>query len=312
MLGAEAIFPDGSRVGRAYEQAPGYIVPRNRLDGMLRGVLVFLGGALIDGVPVRGLVRDESGRVRGVTDSERVWPAKAVIACDGFSSVALRSLGLEIQPGKHLGFGITCYFSGLEAGARPGISEHYFEPGLSSGYAWVFPAVEGLSNCGVYLRADELNRSGTGLHDLLKRFVEGHEARFSGARMDGRARIWPLPLATSPWEVTVPGLLMAGDAAYTIDPLSGEGIWQALHTGSLAGRAAADSLGAARGLDEERIREYQLQLRKDIYNPSERRRLIALVVSLVVKKELYRWKLVRAMLGWGYARGYSEFAKKVG
>jgi geranylgeranyl reductase family protein len=310
--GAVAIFPDGTRIGRAYGREPGYIVPRNRLDAALRDALRGAGGELIDGVRVRSLIRDDRGRVRGVTADERRWPAEAVIACDGFASVASRSLGREIRRGAHLAFGITCYFSDLDAGPEPGSGEHYFEPDLSRGYCWVFPAVEGLANVGVYQRADELKRSGARLADLLDRFVARHVARFAGGRRFGPARVWSLPLAAAPLDFACPGLLLAGDAAYAIDPFTGEGIWQALHTGSLAGLTAVGALGASEGLDEARIRAYQRRLRRDIFDPSARRRRIESALAIVIGRRLYRWGIVRSLLRWGYGRGSLEMSKRVG
>jgi geranylgeranyl reductase family protein len=310
--GALAIFPDGSRVGRSYSREPGYIIPRNRLDAALRDALRSAGGDLIDGVRIRGLIRDDQGRVRGVASGERRWPAEAVIACDGFASVAARALGQEIRRGAHLGFGITGYFAGLDREAEPGISEHYFEQDLPRGYCWIFPSVDGLANVGVYQRADVLKRGGLRLAELLDRFVARHADRFAGARPVGPARAWSLPLAVTAWRQPASGLLAAGDAAYTIDPFIGEGIWQALHTGSLAGRTAAEIIGVPEALGEARIRAYQRQLRRDIFGPSAGRRRIETGITQVVGLRLYRWKAVRAIIGWGYGRRTLEITKQVG
>jgi geranylgeranyl reductase family protein len=310
--GSVAIFPDGTRVGRSYGGRPGYVVPRHRLDAALREAVVSAGGELISGVRVRGLLRDGAGRVRGVTAGEREWPAAAVIACDGFASIATRALGLPSRRGHHLGFGITRYFSDLSPGRDGGFSEHYFEPDLPRGYCWVFPAAEGLANVGVYQRADELKRGGARLHDLLDRFVARHADRFEGARPAGPPRTWCLPLAATPWTATVPGLLMAGDAAYTIDPFTGEGIWQALHTGRLAGHAAAEALGTQGGLDGAAILAYQRRLRKDLFRPSARRRRIESLITFIVGQGLFRLGAVRAVLRWGYGRNSLEMSKRVG
>jgi flavin-dependent dehydrogenase len=59
------------------------------------------------------------------------------------------------------------------------------------------------------------------------------------AEPDGAHRAWPIPAQLDPGRLTDGRVLYAGDAAAVVDPMTGEGIAQALETGIAAARAVA-------------------------------------------------------------------------
>src|SRR5688500_1970473 len=201
-------------------------------------------------------------RVTGVDAGERI-AASCVIAADGPGSIAAASLGEPYRRGRRLAVAITAYYEHVRASAHGRAAEHFFEPGLRAGYGWIFPAVEGIANVGVYQRADRFHAHGDDPKALLARFLHTHRDRFDGARMIGRPRVWSLPLAVPPSAPAVAGLLRAGDAGSYVDPLAGEGIWQALHSGRLAGTAAAAAIDRG-GLDLTAASRYRRRCTLDI------------------------------------------------
>jgi digeranylgeranylglycerophospholipid reductase len=101
---------------------------------------------------------------------------------------------------------------------------------------------------------------------------------------------------------------LAGDAGGFVDPLSGEGIWQALHTGMIAGEIAA--LALARGELTPALRaEYQRICTRDIGKPSRKKALVQDAMTLIVDRRLYRSRAVRALLGFGYRKRALEMTK---
>src|SRR5438552_644999 len=78
------------------------------------------------------------------------------------------------------------------------------------GYGWIFPAVDGVSNVGVYLRADAYAGLGRNLYALLAGFIGRHAARFATAEAVGKPRAWSLPLGPRPIPHGAPGLLLTG------------------------------------------------------------------------------------------------------
>ena len=119
-----------------------------------------------------------------------------------------------------------------------------FDAELLPGYAWVFPVGGGRANVGFgVLRG----RNG---HDLSgKRLAAQWRGVLSGpvmrdilgpeAEPEAAHRAWPIPAAFDARGLARGRVLFTGDAANVVDPMTGEGIAQALVTGELAARAIA-------------------------------------------------------------------------
>ena len=115
----------------------------------------------------------------------------------------------------------------------------WFDRDLLPGYAWSFPVGPSRANVGFGVlrdgRLDGKALAGTwrglldrpGVSDVL-----GPAAAFEGA-----SRAWPIPARLPHMELARGRALFAGDAAAAADPLTGEGIGQALLTGRLAAEA---------------------------------------------------------------------------
>lgn len=301
-----AVFPDGTRITRRYPD-PCYIVPRLTLDDCLRRTLEESGARLVQGRRVTSIAQT-AGRVDGVAGPGLEWSAPLVIAADGHGSVGLPALGVATPKGQFLGVSKTAYLRGVEYPDGDEVSDHYFEEDLPYGYGWIFPAVDGVSNVGVYLRADVYQASGKQLGDLLSEFLVRKGARLRRAEMVGKPRAWPLPIAPRPGPVTGPGLILAGDAGGFIDPLSGEGIWQALRTGMLAGGIAARAVAQGE-LTPALRREFEDRCRAEIGRPSQKRVWIQRAMAVLVSRRLYRSAIVRAALTWGYTNRALETIK---
>ncbi len=306
---ADAVFPDGSRVGRTY-QRPGMIVPRLQLDAALLGALRESGARVVEGTAVRALEEpaDHGGgyQARGPALD---WRAELVIAADGPGSVAWSALGRVNPRGRSLAVAATQYFEGVED-LPGGVSEHYFEHELPCGYGWVFPSVDGVVNVGVYQRADAYQKTEDHLRALLKGFLERHQPRLAGARPVGPARSWSLPLGPAPWGVGGRDLLLVGDAGFSVDPLSGEGIWQALETGIMAAETARDALGAG-GLGPRLQRAHARRCARKIGMHCRVRAAVQDGMQWFVDRRLYRSAWARAGLQWAYGRGALEQSKSV-
>jgi geranylgeranyl reductase family protein len=311
---AAAVFPGDVRVVREYPE-PGWIVPRLTLDDALREALESSGAKLQQRVQVRALELrgdrvDRVDRVVGVVDGESfVWRAPIVIAADGPSSVAWTALARTKPRGRALAMATTAYYEDVAFPSGPEVADHYFELDLPQGYGWVFPAVAGLANIGVYQREDAHRRSGHRLPTVLDAFVARHPERFAGAKRVGDMRSWPLPVGDV-GPIASRGILLVGDAGGFVDPLSGEGIWQALFTGQQAGRIASEAV-AAGGLDDALARRYERTCAKAIVRTNRSRARVQDAMAVFVERGLYRSRVLRGILQWGYAHGAWEQAKIV-
>jgi geranylgeranyl reductase family protein len=109
-------------------------------------------------------------------------------------------------------------------------------------YAWSFDRGDGLSNVGY---GELLRRRGE--PPTRARLLERLEQLLPGAAATGEQwRGHHLPLAARRWRHPRGRVLLAGDAAALINPMTGEGIYHAVATGVLAGRTVAQALTAGR------------------------------------------------------------------
>jgi geranylgeranyl reductase family protein len=306
--GALALFPDGSAVRREYPAA-GRIVTRLTLDALLVDAARQAGVTVREGTHARHLLV-EGGRAQGVRTDDDMLRARVVIAADGPGSMAWRASGVN-PAGRSLGISATAYFEGVGAGPDAGCSEHWFDPSLPEGYGWIFPPVEGVQNVGVYLRMDGYRATGRPLRALFDDFLARHPSRFAGARRVGPVRSWQLPLS-DPRALRLPaGMLAVGDAGRHVDPLTGEGIWQALHSGVAAGEVTLAGLrrGSVDGSDARALRARML---REVDGPALARGVIQDGVRALVSSGLYTHPWVKAALRWGYGSSALEVSKRVG
>ena len=142
--------------------------------------------------------------------------------------------------GVHLGewHAFRQYFTGV-ADRRLWV---IFEPDLLPGYAWVFPVGGGRANVGFGLP----RRPGISVRpmaaqwrDLLER--PALRQLLGAAEPEGHHRAWPIPADLGRAPLSSGRALFVGDAAGATDPMTGEGIGQALLTGILAAEAIVAS-----------------------------------------------------------------------
>ncbi len=105
---------------------------------------------------------------------------------------------------------------------------------ISSGYAWCFPKSEYELNVGVggLVRGNSLRR-------ILEKVI--HSLDITIQRRE-HAGFGVVPLGRLLPSAVYPGLLVCGDAARQVNPLTGEGIAPALRAGYLAGCAVAEAV----------------------------------------------------------------------
>lgn len=230
----------GVRVRCAYGGAHGLAILRRDLDAALARHAADAGARFEEGVLVREPLVDESGaerRVRGVIVAGRDGrdvriPAPLVIAADGRRSRLALPLGLARQPRRPRRWAVGAYFADVTGVTSFG--EMHVRRGR---YLGVAPLPSGLTNvCVVVSRQRGLDDPAGLLLASIRGDAELRD-RFAAARM-----IAP-PVVLGPLAVDVavpgaPGLLLAGDAAGFIDPMTGDGLRFGVRGGELAGEVA--------------------------------------------------------------------------
>jgi flavin-dependent dehydrogenase len=145
-----------------------------------------------------------------------------------------RSLFGEPFDRKHIGFALEMEVPRSAAAGARSDPEIYFGL-LPWGYGWVFP------------KADTLTAGVGGLHrlnpDMRPRFEAFLRQRF-GARAVGKVKGHYIPFGTFREDPAADNILLCGDAAGLVEPITGEGIAFAMQSGALAGRAILQALRA--------------------------------------------------------------------
>lgn len=231
--------------------APGFLAPRLAFDAALAGHAVAAGATLWEEATVEALVRDgprASGlRVRRGRALETVR-APLVVGADGAYSAVARSLGFSQLVPRHYCAGLRAYYEGVTGFHTHGFIELHFVEEAIPGYFWIFPLPGGRANVGLGMLSAVVKRRGVQLKPLLERLVAHprFRDRFAQARRVGPVRGWGLPLGSRTRPLSGDGWMLVGDAASLIDPFTGEGIGNALLSGTLAARWAAEAHAAGR------------------------------------------------------------------
>lgn len=218
---------DGERVG---------VVPRVELDAALVDFTRRRGARVREGAGLAAITTRPDGVRADLTDGTVVH-APWVIAADGHYSTVRRLLAPERAPALGEWSAFRQYWRGVED-PRLWI---FLERDLLPGYAWVFPLPGGRANVGFGMRRGP-GVTGRVLEEHWQTLPTRPSLRAvlgERAEPEGRHRAWPIPSRLDLDALHRERVLFAGDAAGVVDPMTGEGIAQALETGMLAAAAVA-------------------------------------------------------------------------
>ncbi len=170
--------------------------------------------------------------------------APFAVAADGHWSPVRRHLGAtRTGPGGAPSLGTWHAFRQYFSGVTDRRLWVVFDADLLPGYAWVFPVAGGGANVGFgLLRGGPAATDGKSLARVWEGLADRPAVRRAlgpDAQPEGRRQAWPIPADYSRAALTHGRFLFAGDSANVVDPMTGEGIAQALETGLLAARAVA-------------------------------------------------------------------------
>lgn len=267
--GMRIVAPDGSAAATAFSAGTGYALPRRTLDQLLMAHAARMGATVIE--EARVIALEDEARHLHVTVERGAgrmrlehYRAGLVIGADGLRSAVARMIGAG-DPPRRGRFTVGAYLDGLEPVGGPPMrrpGEIHFARDRYCGVAYL---PDGPANVTIALAGTTL-RSWRG--DLEARYwaalraFPGLAPRLARARIVGGLRTSG-PLAYWRRRAATGGVLLTGDAAAFIDPMTGQGVSLALRGGELAAESAAAALdhgGPTRrsraGYDRARRREF--------------------------------------------------------
>ena len=218
----------------------GFVLDRTRFEPALAEQAARAGAGIRIGTEAVGMERSNGGWkvvLRGPR-GEETWTAKVVIGADGVETMVGRWAGLETRVAARDMESCAQYVVANIAFDPDAIYLHFGPSVAPGGYAWIFPKGVGVANVGlgvVALRSDGRN---------ARAYLDDYVAKHFPAGVVTGLTVGGVISGTTVKRTVADGVMLAGDAAHMINPLSGGGIINAMKAGRLAGRHAARAVRA--------------------------------------------------------------------
>ncbi len=225
-----------------------YLTQRSRLDTFLVEHALAAGARLLERVSIRSVERFPCHVL--VRAGQETFEGRTLVGADGVNGQTAKLVGLAVSHRM----GIALEGNITPRGGIPRVWEDAMGIDVGSvpgGYGWVFPRGDHL-NIGV----GGVGHVGPGLRAHLWRLTGSYG--FNPETMWG-VRGYRLPIRSSSAPLVDGNVLLVGDAAGLVDPLTGEGIYAALWSGHVAGKHLAAYLSGEvadlRGYEREVVQD---------------------------------------------------------
>ncbi len=257
MDGARIYSPDGTMVKLSADMAgneTGYVVYRDIFDQELARQAVKAGAKIMMNTTSTDLLKDND-KIKGVRakqfDEEFEIEADIVVGADGVESKVGQWGGIEtrLEP-KDLE---TCaQYTLTNVECKDAYCDFYLGKEIApGGYAWVFPKGKDVANVGIGVLAS-LSESGMA-KKLLDKFIANNPRLKNGEPIRFLAGAAPV---ASPVETVRDNLLLVGDAARHVDPITGGGLTCCLEGGKIAGETIGMAIEIQQ-FDQETLSVYE-------------------------------------------------------
>ena len=206
---------------------------RKRLDAFLAEQAVLAGAVFRDGARVRTVELAAGGRPEVTFEDGSRAGAELLVAADGANGTCGKALRLGQDRIFAPALEANVAYDAVGAGVREdtALLEMGYIPG---GYGWIFPKADH-ANVGV----GGWDSQGPHLRDHLRKVCDRHGIAWSDLT---EIRGHRLPMRGAGTEVAHGRVLAVGDAAGLVDPLSGDGMYEAFTSAHVANACLRDVL----------------------------------------------------------------------
>jgi len=232
------VAPDGTEVVLPLEQI-GYILERRIFDYELAKQAASYGAEIITRAYVNGLLF-EDGKVSGVKyeykGEQCELNSKVVIAADGVESRVGRWAGIK----THIDFREmeSCVqITAANIDVNPNTLYFHFGKNVApEGYFWIFPKSNKSANIGLGVSGEigKKRSAQTFLNDFMEKNYPNAPilTQIAGG----------VPSSITLEKISAPGIIIAGDAARQVNPLSGGGIASGMIGGKIGGTIVGEAI----------------------------------------------------------------------
>lgn len=220
----------------------GYVLERHIFDKRLAEEAVSAGSKIMMRTGCNGVIKDKNGKLIGIKaksmgEDIEIY-AKCIIAADGYESQVGRWAGIDTTL-KMSDFDTCLQYRMTNIEFESNFCEFIIGSAAPGGYIWIFPKSNITANVGIGVTASKC-KLGADPKYYLDKFIAN----------DPRLKNGQILEVVGGMVSTIPGLdsaisdniMLVGDAARIIDPITGGGIAHACISGKYAGIVAADCL----------------------------------------------------------------------
>ncbi len=285
--------PSGIRVEMLNQKPNGYILERRYFDKHLAMEAARAGAEVSARTYATGLARKNDALELKLKrfDEEFTVQCRCVVGADGIEGKVGKWAGIDTRTSlDQMTSNAQFEMAGVEL--EPRILEFFFGSRVApKGYAWVFPKGDDVANVGLGIRDSKETA-----YAHLKRFVESQENLKKGSIVGVVAGGVPV---SGPIQTTVSdGVVLVGDAARQVDPLTGGGIYNAMRCGAMAGETILEAMTEG-DFSKERLMKYEEKWRATIGQKLLRSQRVKEALEKLSDSDLD--KIAKAMQGldWG-------------
>lgn len=257
--GGTIISPDKTRLTLDETILPekGYIVERKVFDKYMAMDAARAGAQIMVKTLAKSILKDDSDGSSIIVDCEQMGEiieikAKIVIAADGPESKVAKAFGINstTKP-QDMMAGVQYEMVGVNC-ERMDLIELHLGAFANGGYAWVFPKGEDIANVGIGIPGNSKRPAIEYLNEFIESYPPLNDAKAVELNVGGD------PIGGMIDQIYDDNLLVCGDAAGQVDPITGGGIILGMLGGMTAGKVAAKAI-IDKDYSKERLEEYYIE-----------------------------------------------------
>lgn len=284
--GIRLVAPDSTEVWLTTEtiELPeaGYILERKVFDKYMAMDAARAGAQIRIKTLATGLERVDDGIIvhtESMGKKEDI-KAKIVIAADGPEGHVARWAGMKpTTKAKEMESGVQYEMVGVEF-EKENIIEFYFGSVAPGGYVWIFPKGDDIANVGLAVLAHMAEKPAI---EYLDEFIAN--CKYTKNAQPVEINIGGDPVGGMPKKLYDDNLLICGDAAGQVNPLTGGGITSGMAGGMYAGQVAAEAI-AEDNCSKKFLKEYDKRAREGLKDDIDKYKKVQEYMLTLTDEEL--------------------------
>jgi len=245
----------------------GYVLDRHLFDKMLAEKAAAAGTRIMMRTSCRSIIR-EKGKIAGIKADRMGDPveiyARCIIAADGFESQVARWAGLDTAlPDKDIDTCVQYRMTNISVDMEH--CEFIAGSCAPGGYIWIFPKGKGIANVGIGVQASKASAGDP--NKYLDDYIAKDDRLRNGQILEiAGGAVSAIPGAE---KVVSDNIMLVGDAARFINPITGGGIHEACISGMLAAEVLKKCIDS-NDLSEHALKEYETRWRTEVQERFDR------------------------------------------